>query len=84
MDMARVGGIIAGRRKAKGLTQMQLAERVGVTNKAVSKWERGLNYPDIALLELLAASLELTVPELLRNISLYIVEKRYNIWNGTF
>ena len=72
MDMARVGGIIAGRRKAKGLTQMQLAERVGVTNKAVSKWERGLNYPDIALLELLAASLELTVPELLRNISLYI------------
>jgi len=65
MDMARVGKNIADRRKEKGLTQTELAAMVGVTNKAVSKWERGMNYPDIAILEPLAAALDLTVPELL-------------------
>lgn len=46
-----------------GLTQRELAERLHVTNKAVSKWECGLSYPDVTLLEPLASALELRVEE---------------------
>lgn len=63
MDMAT---LIVERRKAKGLTQKQLAEQLGVTDKAVSKWERGNGYPDISYLEPLAGALGLTVSELLK------------------
>ena len=52
-------------RQTKGWTQKQLAEKTGVTDKAVSKWERGINYPDLALLEPLAKVLETTVADLL-------------------
>lgn len=65
MDAMQTGQLIAQRRKEKGMTQKELAERLHVTTQAVSKWERGLNYPDIALLEPLAEQLELTVPQLL-------------------
>lgn len=41
MDNQKIGAFIAARRKEMGLTQQQLAERLGVTNKAVSKWESG-------------------------------------------
>ena len=56
---------IAAVRKAAGLTQEQLGELLGVTRQAVSKWERGLSYPDVTLLEPLAAALDLTVEELM-------------------
>lgn len=52
-------------RLGKGLTQRQLAEHLHVTDKAVSKWERGRNYPDIAQLPALADALGTTVSELL-------------------
>ncbi len=52
-------------RQAKGWTQKQLAEMIGVTDKAVSKWERGINYPDLSLLEPLANDFETTVADLL-------------------
>ena len=52
-------------RQAKGWTQKQLAEMIGVTDKAVSKWERGINYPDLSLLEPLANVFETTVADLL-------------------
>ena len=52
-------------RQAKGWTQKQLAEMIGVTDKAVSKWERGINYPDLSLLEPLAKVFETTVADLL-------------------
>ena len=51
MDARYTGEQIAAARRAKGLTQKQLADALGVTDKAVSKWERGLNYPDIVLLD---------------------------------
>ena len=41
MDLIRIGQYIAGKRKALGLTQKQLAEKLGVSDKSVSKWERG-------------------------------------------
>ena len=65
IDNARFGAFVARLRKEKGLTQRQLAELVGVSDKAVSKWERGLSLPDISLLEPLADALGVTVAELL-------------------
>ncbi len=65
MDAAYTGEKISTLRREKGLTQQELAELLHVTNKAVSKWERGRNYPDLALLQPLAAALDTTIAELL-------------------
>ena len=65
--MARemLGRFIAQRRKERNMTQRELAEKLHVTDKAVSKWERGAGCPDISLLEPLAEALELSVDQLL-------------------
>ena len=60
------GGMIAALRKEKGMTQLDLATKMGVTDKAVSKWERDLSFPDVASLPLLAEVLGVTVDELLQ------------------
>lgn len=65
MDTHRTGQLIAARRKELGLTQKQLAAQLNVSDRAVSKWERGAGFPDIALLEPLADALGLTVLSLL-------------------
>lgn len=65
MNQKHVGIKIAQRRKELGLTQTVLAEKLQVTNKAVSKWETGEGYPDITLIKKLANQLELSVDELL-------------------
>ena len=65
MDQQAIGNLIAEERKRRGLTQQQLADRLGVTNKAVSKWEKGRSLPDVALFEPLCGELELSVSELL-------------------
>lgn len=65
MDTIKTGGLIAQVCREKELTQKDLAERLHVSVQAVSKWERGLSCPDIALLEPLAEALGLTVTELL-------------------
>ena len=65
IDQQRFGQFVAALRKEKGWTQKQLAARIGVSDKAVSKWERALSLPDISLLEPLAAALGVTVAELL-------------------
>lgn len=59
-------GTIRRLREGKRLTQQQLADRIGVSCKAVSKWETGRGLPDITLLEPLAAALGVSVPELMR------------------
>ena len=61
MDTAKVGEQIAVLRKAKGITQSELGERIGVSFQAVSKWERGETLPDVAILPDLAKILETTV-----------------------
>lgn len=65
MDSEKIGAFVAARRKAMEMTQQQLAQALGVTNKAVSKWERGLGLPDITALPELAAALGVSVDELL-------------------
>lgn len=65
MDMSKTGKLIAARRKKLGLTQDGLGQRLDVTAKAVSKWERGLSYPDISLIGRLAVELRVSILELL-------------------
>lgn len=65
MNKETFGQFIADARRKKGITQQSLADQLHVTNSAVSKWERGLCYPDVTLLEELAGSLDLTLAELL-------------------
>ena len=65
IDRERFGAFLAALRKEKGLTQRELAQRIFVSDKAVSKWERGAGLPDVALLIPLAEALDVTVTELL-------------------
>lgn len=65
MDNRKTGKFISQRRKELNLTQKQLAEKLNVTDKAISKWETGNGAPDIALLSLLAKTLNVSVIEIL-------------------
>lgn len=65
MTKEQLGDFITQQRKAQGMTQKDLAQRLHVTDKAVSKWERGLSYPDVTLLEPLAVALGLNIEELM-------------------
>ena len=65
INKERFGAFIQGLRKERSLTQAQLAQRLYVSDKAVSKWERGLSLPDVSLLMPLAEALQVTVIELL-------------------
>lgn len=65
MDQGKIGNFISTLRKQKGLTQEQLGERLGVTNKTVSRWETGKYMPDIDKLQELSAILGISINELL-------------------
>ena len=65
MDNNKIGKFIASLRKEKGLTQQELGDKLFVTDKAVSKWERGLSLPDISLLKKLAETLDVDVIDIL-------------------
>ncbi len=64
MNQIRTGAFISERRKAKGWTQSQLAEKLGITDKAVSKWETGRSMPDLSLFMPLCTLLDVTLSEL--------------------
>lgn len=66
MNYEKIGQFIAKKRKEKNLTQAELANLIGVTNKAVSKWERGLGCPDVSLLEVLSNILDVSILEILK------------------
>ncbi len=65
MDQIKIGKFIAACRKKNGLTQMQLAEMLGITDRAVSKWETGRAMPDSSIMLELCAALKITVNDLL-------------------
>ncbi len=65
MDLIKIGKFIAERRKSYNLTQMQLAEKLNVTDKAVSKWENGKSMPDSSIMLALCKVLNISVNELL-------------------
>ncbi len=72
MNVSQIGRFISWRRADLGLTQAQLAQRLDVTDKAVSKWERGKSLPDVALLSRVAAELRVSVVELLSGESMNV------------
>ena len=65
MNQTKIGKFIAECRKEKNLTQMQLAERLGITDKAISKWERGIAMPDTSIMLTLCDILGISVNQLL-------------------
>ncbi|MBQ2739646.1 MAG: helix-turn-helix transcriptional regulator [Oscillibacter sp.] len=65
MNNAKTGALIAEKRKALGLTQKNLAEKLHISDRTVSKWERGAGFPDVSLLEPLADALGLSVLDLI-------------------
>lgn len=66
MDKEKIGIFVHELRKEKQMTQKEMADKLGITDKAVSKWERGLSYPDISMLEPIAKLLDVSVMELLQ------------------
>ena len=79
MDCKKIGEYIQTKRKAKGLTQAQLSEMLGITSKAVSKWETGVAIPDIALFPELTKILNITIDELLVGEDIIKNEKKKRI-----
>ena len=66
MKKQTLGMMILTLRREKGMTQLELAEKMGVTDKAVSKWERDLSFPDISSIPKLAEIFEVSVDELMQ------------------
>ena len=65
MNNEKTGNLITQIRKEKNLTQMQLAQKLGVSNATISKWETAKGFPDISLIEPLAETLDISVSEIL-------------------
>lgn len=65
MDQVKIGKFIAALRRQAGLTQEGLGEKIGVTNKTISRWENGNYMPDIEMLQLLSQELGVSIHELL-------------------
>jgi len=65
MDQIAIGRFISQKRKEKNLTQEQLAEKIGVSNKTISKWECGKCMPDYCIVEILCQELGITLAELM-------------------
>ena len=82
MDSKVFGQFIASVRKEKNMTQADLANIIGVTDKAVSRWERGIGFPDINTLEPLANALEISVLELMRSEKADMEQKDYRLSEG--
>lgn len=76
MNQIKIGAFIAERRKSKSLTQAQLAERLNITDRAVSKWENGRSLPDSSIMLDLCEILEITVNDLL--CGEVVVMEKYN------
>ena len=84
MDKYVTGAVIRKLRENKKLTQEELAEKIFVSSKAVSKWETGQGFPDISLLEPLAKALDISVIELLSGEDIRNQNRSFNMAKGKF
>lgn len=86
MDQIKIGEFIAKKRKEKNLTQEQLAQRLGVSNKSISKWECGRCMPDYSVIELLCKELDVSIAQIFNgnddNSSAIEDEKIQSIFNS--
>lgn len=76
MNQEKIGKFIADNRKKKKITQLELAEKLSVTDRTISNWENGKNMPDLSLFKPLCDILDITINELLSGE--YIENKEYN------
>ena len=78
MDLIKIGKYIAGKRKSLGMTQKQLAEKIGMSDKSVSKWERGICLPDVSVYLELCEILGISLNEFLagEDIEIDNIEKK--------
>lgn len=65
MDAKKTGRFICENRKKHGMSQKELADQLNITDKAISKWERGISFPDISMLIPLSETLEISLYDLL-------------------
>ena len=65
MNQEKIGNFILELRKEKNMTQQELADKIGVTDKAISKWENGRGMPDLSLMKPLCKELGITINELI-------------------
>lgn len=84
MNQYVTGSMIKRLREEKKITQLQLAEKLNVSDKAVSKWENGRGYPDITLLEGLAAALGVSVIELFAGQDVVNTNRSFNLLKTKF
>lgn len=84
MDRYVTGAVIRKLRESKNMTQEELADKVFVSSKAVSKWETGQGFPDISLLEPLAKALDISVIELLSGEDIRNTNRSSNMTRGRF
>ena len=84
MNQYVTGSIIKELRESKKLTQQQLADKLYVSDKTISKWETGKGYPDITLLEPLASQLGISVIELMAGKSVINTNKSFNMMKTKF
>lgn len=79
MDAKQMGKFISELRKDNGMTQAELANKLQVSDKAVSRWERGLGFPDISTLEPLALALNINLLELMQCRKMSANDVQYDI-----
>lgn len=79
MNQYVTGTMIRRLRENKRMTQQQLAEKIGVSDKAISKWETGRGYPDISLIEPLAGALGVSIIELFSGEGVVNTNKSFNM-----
>lgn len=79
MNQEKIGKFIANVRKDKKLTQRQLADKLGITDRAISKWKNGKSMPDLSLLKPLCNILDISINELLNGEYIKIKKKNYNL-----
>ena len=84
MDKYVTGAVIRKLRENKKMTQEELAEKVFVSSKAVSKWETGQGFPDVSLIEPLAKALDISVIELLSGEDIKNCNRSANMARGKF
>lgn len=84
MDNYVTGAAIRALREKQGMTQAELAARLCVSDKAISKWETGRGFPDVSLLEPLSAALRISVPELLCGQAIVNANRAANMLKSRF
>lgn len=79
MNQEKIGKFISELRKEKNMTQLELANKLGITDRAISKWENGRGMPDVSLLEPLCNELNISISELLKGEKIGKIEDDHNV-----